>query len=317
MKSRMWEESRLGLRPRRTWREAVVRYSEEAGSNRSFVHTQNHLRWIDPHFGELYLDEITRDRIDAARTRRLQDGVSAATTNRLLEIIRTVMRRAEREWDWIDKAPHIRLMPEPRARERVLTDEETIRLLSELPPHLRAVVCFALETGLRMREMLRLRWCDVDLQNHQSWVTSANAKNGRARAVPLSDIAEEIIRAQIGRCETHVFSYEGKSMDRVNQNAWRQALKRANIEEFRFHDLRRTWATWQARSGTPLSALQAMGGWRTAQIVQRYAHLQPGHLQPYAERMSSTVGLGAILAPQLRLGYAADSRCAQEAQKPC
>jgi integrase len=75
---------------------------------------------------------------------------------------------------------------------------------------------------------------------------------------------------------------------RVDSNtAWRAALKRAGIEDFRFHDLRHTWASWLIQAGVPLSALQEMGGWESIEMVQRYAHLAPNHLTEHARQIDA------------------------------
>lgn len=77
-------------------------------------------------------------------------------------------------------------------------------------------------------------------------------------------------------------------LTQVNTKAWRAALKRAGIADFRWHDLRHTWASWHVQAGTPLHALQELGGWECAEMVRRYAHLSSEHLAVYAERMSGT-----------------------------
>jgi integrase len=82
-----------------------------------------------------------------------------------------------------------------------------------------------------------------------------------------------------------VFSYRGKPVVQVNTKAWYAALERAGIVDFRWHDLRHTWASWHVQSGTPLYALQEMGGWESPEMVRRYAHLSADHLAPYAERL--------------------------------
>ena len=64
----------------------------------------------------------------------------------------------------------------------------------------------------------------------------------------------------------------------MNNTAWKGALKRAGIENFRWHDLRHTWASWHVQAGTPLYELQQLGGWECAEMVKRYAHLAPEHL---------------------------------------
>ncbi len=75
---------------------------------------------------------------------------------------------------------------------------------------------------------------------------------------------------------------------RVDDNrAWNSACKRAGIEDFRFHDLRHTWASWLIQSGVPLSVLQEMGGWESIEMVRRYAHLAPNHLTEPARQIDS------------------------------
>ena len=86
---------------------------------------------------------------------------------------------------------------------------------------------------------------------------------------------------------THVFSYLGRPITQVSTKAWYAALKRAGIEDFRWHDLRHTLASWHVQNGTPLFALQELGGWESAEMVRRYAHLSSDHLAPYAERLSA------------------------------
>ena len=77
----------------------------------------------------------------------------------------------------------------------------------------------------------------------------------------------------------------GKPITQVSTKAWYAALERAGIEDFRWHDLRHTWASWHVQNGTPLFALQELGGWESAEMVRRYAHLAADHLAPYAERL--------------------------------
>ncbi|HEY3431505.1 MAG TPA: tyrosine-type recombinase/integrase [Rhodocyclaceae bacterium] len=87
-----------------------------------------------------------------------------------------------------------------------------------------------------------------------------------------------------------VFSFWGRSINSVNTKAWHGALKRAGIEDFRWHDLRHAWATWQRQAGTPTHELQRLGGWRTGAMVERYAHLAPDHLALAASRLESALG---------------------------
>ena len=92
-----------------------------------------------------------------------------------------------------------------------------------------------------------------------------------------------------GNSLTHVFCYKGKPISFVNNNAWRAALKRAGIQDFRWHDLRHTWASWHAQNGTPLNVLQELGGWESVEMVRRYAHLNSDHLSVYAKSMTGNI----------------------------
>ena len=157
-----------------------------------------------------------------------------------------------------------------------------MKLLLELPTHLRDVAAFALATGLRRANITGLTWEQVDLRRKLAWVHPDQAKARRAIAVPLNDMAMNILGRQVGLHPVHVFSYLGKPIFQVSTKAWYRALERAGIEDFRFHDLRHTWASWHVQNGTPLFALQELGGWETERMVRRYAHLAADHLAPYA-----------------------------------
>lgn len=95
------------------------------------------------------------------------------------------------------------------------------------------------------------------------------------------------LRAQIGRHATWVFTYEGERIKQVSTAACYKARKRAGIEDFRWHDLRHTWASWHVQNGTPLFALQELAGWETEKMVRRYAHLAAEHLAAYAGNTES------------------------------
>jgi len=92
----------------------------------------------------------------------------------------------------------------------------------------------------------------------------------------------------VGKHSTRVFTftYKGKPVTRANNHAWRKALVRAGIEDFRWHDLRHTWASWHIQQGTPLHVLQELGGWSDHEMVRRYAHLSVEHLAEYADNLS-------------------------------
>jgi integrase len=207
----------------------------------------------------------------------------------MLEVIRAILRKAVNEWEWMDKAPRIRMLPEPRRRIRWITREEAERLLAELPEHLRAMARFSLETGVRKSNVTGLQWSQVDLRRRCAWIHPDQAKGRKAIAVPLSAAAMLVLREQTGKHPDHAFSYRGKPVKELNTKAWRKALERAGIENFRWHDLRHTWASWHVQAGTPLHVLQELGGWESVEMVRRYAHFSSDHLVEYVDRMSGSL----------------------------
>jgi integrase len=300
LKASLWDQERLGVKPRRTWNEAVVKYLAETSHKASQSDDRTHLRWVDRFLNGVMLDRIDRELLDRIMTARKAEGVANSTVNRTLEVVRAVLRRAAFDWDWIAKAPRVRMLPEPKRRIRWLTREEADRLIGALPEHLAAMARFSLETGLRRANVTGLLWSQVDLARRTAWVHADQAKARKAIAVPLSATAVIVIREQIGKHSTHVSSFRGRPVRQVNTKAWRQALKRVGIEDFRWHDLRHTWASWHVQAGTPLHMLQELGSWECVEMVRKYAHLASDHLAQYVDRMSRLVQQGKVATPGRR-----------------
>lgn len=282
LKAEAWRVSRLGAKPRYTWQEAVVRWLTEQSHKKSIETDKVHLRWLDQHLNNTRLDEINKAKVDAIKSAKLEEGVSNATVNRVLAILRAVLTRAKDDWEWIDAAPGMRFLPEPTGRTRWLTHDEAQRLLIELPEHLKAMMRFTLATGLREANVTRLKWSQIDMQRHCAWINADQAKGKKAIAVPLNADALDVIRGQIGKHQERVFTYKGIPVNDANGKAWRNALIRAGITDFRWHDLRHTWASWHIQNGTPLHVLRELGGWADLSMVLRYAHLSSSHLDEYA-----------------------------------
>ncbi|MEX2516347.1 MAG: site-specific integrase [Gammaproteobacteria bacterium] len=286
LKASLWEQDRLGVKPDYTWNDAVVQWSKETKHKASFDDALRCIRWLDNYLGGLKLKDIDRALLERIIEARQCDDVTNATINRTMEVVRAILRKAAFEWDWLDRVPKFRMLPEPKKRVRFLTHKEAAALLDELPAHLTAMVSFSLETGLRRRNVTHLEWSQVDLDRRMAWIHPDQAKAGKAIPVPLTNAAVQVLREQLGKDATFVFVYNGHPVKQPNNWAWRKALKRAGIDDFRWHDMRHTWASWHVQAGTPLNVLQELGGWSCPEMVQKYAHLNSDHLAKYADRMS-------------------------------
>jgi integrase len=288
LKAEAYESVRPVVPDDRRWQEAVVRYLAEIPDKRTIVMDRLHLRQLDPFLRNKRLHEINMDAIwPFIHSRREVDGVVNATINRALEVVRRILNLAHHEWEWLHRVPRIRMLKEPKRRIRFLTREEADRLNEALPEHLRPVVQFALATGCRMTEILRLEWSRVDFGRRVAWLDHGTTKNGEGRGIPLNNDAVLALRAVHGNNTRWCFTYQGEPMQAVG-SAWERSLRRAGIENFRFHDLRHTWASWHVMSGTSLQELMELGGWKSFEMVLRYAHLAPEHLSAAAQRIERT-----------------------------
>ena len=237
-KAELWRSAKMGERPRYRWEQAVERWLTERAQLSSLKDQKLHLRWLHQHLYSRFLDEINREVLDNVARARKAEGVSNSTVNRALEIARAILRCAEREWCRVDSSPAVRMLPEPQRRIRWLTKEEADRLLSELPNHTAEMARFSLATGLRSSNVTGLEWSQVDLNRRVAWIHHDQIKNKKALSIPLNAEAMLVLRRQAGKHPERVFTFRGHPVHEVNTRAWKLALKRASITNFRWHDLR-------------------------------------------------------------------------------
>ncbi|MCE3606628.1 site-specific integrase [Massilia sp. P8910] len=258
MKSEGWRVQKLGGRPKCTWDDTGFKWL--TGKAHKCTHRDNVLKlaWLQQNLRGRLLVSITRDEI-AAIGRATLATASGATANCTLALIRSILRRACHEREWIGKAPKIAMYPESRPRVRRRQAEQVTTLLTELPAHQRDIVLFALATGLRQGNVTGMKWDQIDLKCETGFVPDEDAKCGEDTHISLSDFAVALLVRQQGRHWEHVFTYAGKPIKYVNTKAWQDALKRAGIDNVRWHDLCHTWASWLVQNGTPLYDLQEMG----------------------------------------------------------
>lgn len=296
-KQQRWEQDKLGIKPRRTWQDACIKFLDETTHKRSQSKDIAIIKWLDPWTGGKYIDEIDRELIDHIKAARLKVA-SASTANRYLALIRSVLRKAMLEWEWLDRVPKVTLYQEAGGRVRFLTFSEFERLHSELPPHLAAMALFSVHTGLRQANVRDLQWSQIDLENRHAWIEAIKHKNGKSHAVSLNETAMSVLTKQAGQHHENVFVYAGKPISNVSTKAWWAALERAGIKDFRWHDLRHTWASWHRQSGTSTPELKHMGGWKSDSMVERYAHLAPEGLQIAADRLHNQFQSNVLATPK-------------------
>lgn len=292
LKAQLWDLARLKLKPKRTWDEAALRWLREKAHKKSYRDDVSRIRWFTKHLRGRTLDQLSRDMIDGIVTRHLRHA-SDRTKDLYVALIRAIFRKAMREWEWLDQIPAFKTYSKGgKVRVRYLTQAQARTLLAALPEHQREVVTFALATGLRQGNILGLTWDEVDLHRRLVTVAHGDTKNGDALGVPLNEVALGVLERQKGKHPTHVFTYRGERLRSANTRTWRAALKASGIEDFRWHDLRHTWASWLRQNDVPTWVLQELGGWKSESMVRRYAHMSVKHLAPYADQLIFPVTAG-------------------------
>ena len=302
LKLEAYRGSFFGIKPKRSWQEAVIRYLAVKAGLRSIEDVRRTFSKLDQYLGHLCLDQITGDVIWSVVQGELKRGRKPASVNRYLALIRCLLRMARDEWQWIASIPKIRLLPGEVERDRWLTREEADRLLAVCPPHLAALVRFALSTGCRAREITGLEWDRVDLQRRTAWIDQT--KNGTPRGVPLNRDAVAVLEAERGKHPQFCFTFRGQPIGwELSNSAWVSAVQKAELEDFRFHDLRHTWASWHRQAGTSCDELKDLGGWKSRVMVDRYAKFATENLSLSAARIERSVGGNVVdlrtFSPQL------------------
>ena len=276
------------------WDEACIRWLQENQGKKSLDSDKIKIRLL-PELRGLLLEDISRDLIHSVVNRKTCSG---STKNRYFALIRAILNKCVNEWDWLDKAPKLKLHKEPKKRIRWLYPEEAQRLVNALEnlPYMQHLVIFSLATGLRQANVLNLKWEQIDLRRQVAWIYPDQAKAGKAIGVPLNQTAMQVLMDR-PRVSDYVFTHSGgRKVKAISNRVWREALDKAGITDFRWHDLRHTWASWLVQNGTPLAALKEMGGWESVEMVQRYAHLAPEHLSQHARLIDSNIspGIGLV-----------------------
>jgi integrase len=281
------------------------------------------LNWWKDQLGQYTLAEITPSRIAEARDKLLNTTtkrggpMQPATVVRYMAALSAAYTTAVKEWEWVEENPllKVRKPKEPRGRMRFLSEDytdkdgkviegERTRLLKACQQsdseHLYTVVVLALSTGMRAQEILQLTWDRVDTKRGR--ILLEETKNGERRVLPLVGKALELVKAKQQLREQAQAEdsdtpqpqllFPGKrKKDRPAylRYEWVAVLEAAGIEDFKFHDLRHSAASYLLMNGASLAEIAEVLGHKTLQMVKRYAHLSEVHTTGVVERMNKAV----------------------------
>jgi integrase len=281
-----------------TFAAAVEEYLKAKSRKRTLRQDQSYLEDFTTAFGATTpLIEITAKRVSSWRSERLSatnqrtgQPLGAAAINRPLGVLLCLLRLARDEWEVLSTIPKIRREREPQGRIRWLSEEEIVRLLDACSrsrnPELRPAVVISLHTGLRRGELFGLDWDRIDLT--RGVIKLELTKTGKRREVPLNEESYAALVQLQPRESGRVFRSA-----RI-RSAFEAAVKNARIEDFHFHDLRHTFASWLVMKGKSILAVQQLLGHANIAMTMKYAHLAPGHLREAVSGLSGLTGTARV-----------------------
>lgn len=258
-------------------------YAKVNKSPKSYYLNIGNMKAMLPFFKGKYLSEITPQDIERYKAER-SSTVKPATLNRDLACLRHMLNKAI-EWGYqqVNPMKGVKLLKEPPGRLRFLSEEEIKILLHELPAGSKLIVLVAMYTGMRRSEILNLNWSNVDLKNRILVVEKT--KTNERRIIPINDG----LYSQLHELSTRKKSELVFAECRINlRRNFTDALKRANIRNFRFHDLRHTFASYLVMSGASIKVVQQLLGHKDLKMTMRYSHLSNEHLQEAVGKLNYT-----------------------------
>jgi len=276
LRDQLWRNKHLSKG--KTFGDAAIRWIDDHQHKKSLEADLLILEWFRPHLEHTLLIEITRDRVEELR--KLKKG-KPGTINRHMALLRSILRAARDDWEWVEKIPKVPMYPITKGEPRFLTLDQFLSLVKELPSHLAGPAWFSVSTGLRASPIMSLRWNWIYRDGVR--IPPQYMKNAKFFTIPPSSLAWMILAEQWGKHPEFVFTYRGKPITgQFTTRAWRKACKRSGVKA-NFHAMRHTWASWHVQNGTPLNVVQELGGWSSYEMTQVYAHLAPATLQEWAD----------------------------------
>jgi len=255
----------------------AVQYLENYAkvNNRAWKRDKDCLKNMKAFFGNCCLKDITPFQIEKYKAHRLHQGVKPGTVNRELSVLKRVFNLAI-DWNMAEENPvrRVKFFQQPEPKERILSEGEERKLISASSEHLRPIIITALNTGMRLGEILSLKWRQINLRKRE--IEVIKTKSGRKRVIPINDVLFEILNG-LKREDEFVFIYRDSRTNRPRpvksiRHSFTNACRRAEIKGLTFHDLRHTFASRLVEKGIDLITVKELLGHSSVKTTERYTH---------------------------------------------
>ncbi len=257
------------------------------------------LKHLNPFFGNSNLLSISPKMISRYKALRRREHAAPASINLELSMLSKAFRLAVLEWEWLKENPVSRVPCEKvdNQRYRWLSRDEETRLLASSPEWLHEIIVAALNTGLRKNELLSLEWSRVNF--FRKTILIQETKNGKPKTLPLNKfvlgVFERKSKVKSVKNDLVFFSRNGNKIHLNTINvSFSAVLRKAGIKNFRWHDLRHTFATRLAQAGVDLYKISKLLGHKDIKMTQRYAHHCPDSLRDGVEMLEVDYNLTTL-----------------------
>lgn len=285
-----------GVRPKRSFRLAAIKYLDENQEKRRIADVALHLKQLDRFIGSLALEGIHMGTLRTYIEARQRDGRKTKSINMGLSVVRRILNLAASEWlddcnmTWLQSPPKIKMLKIEDARQPYpLSWEEQTQLFSELPKHLARMALFKVNTGTRDKEVCHLRWeWEVrvpELKTSVFIIPGLRVKNGAERLVVLNRIASSVIESVRGEHLEYVFTFRGSPIGAMGNSAWNAARVRAQLSHVRVHDLKHTFGRRLRAAGVSFEDRQDLLGHRSGRITTHYSGAELSNLIDAANKV--------------------------------
>lgn len=301
-----------GVRPKRTFEMAAAKFLMENQHKRSLRSDAGRLKVLVEHIGSLSLESIHMGTLQPFIDARKRDGIKMRTINHGLQVVRRILNLAAGEWmdefglTWLAAASKIKLLPEHDLRKPYpLSWDEQRKFFAELPSHLERMALFAVNTGCREQEVCQLRW-DWEIKIPELphlmvfIIPSELVKNGEDRLVVCNNVARSVVNAERGKHPSHVFTYNGNPLSRMNATAWRKARERVGLNHVRVHDLKHTFGRRLRAVGVSFEDRQDLLGHRSGRITTHYSSAELQNLFDAANKVCDNNKQSGVVLTLLR-----------------
>jgi integrase len=265
-----------------TLRELAEKYAQwMQGRHRSANSKLYRIKQVLSVFGNIPLRRFSTLLVEQYQTDLINRGLKPASVNKNISILKAMFSKAV-DWNMVEeetlkRVRKVKLLPENNKRLRFLSKAECQELVNACGSHLKPIVITALNTGMRKSEILNLTWEQVDLKH--GFILLDRTKNGERREIPINNTLRGTLQGVTRRLDVPYVFFDpktGKSYREVKKS-FKTALRKAKITDFKFHDLRHTFASHLVMAGVDITTVKELLGHKSLTMTLRYAHLAPSH----------------------------------------